>query len=134
MRCERDAVRGRSSVCTDSLTILSKEAHCCAGICASAEHFLNHPGTLPDLRRWWRKADAASVSVTEEENTMNRDQIEGNWEQLKGKAQSQWGKLTGDDLDVVQGRRKELAGKIQERYGKSREEAEREIDEWITRQ
>jgi uncharacterized protein YjbJ (UPF0337 family) len=65
---------------------------------------------------------------------MNRDQIEGNWEQLKGKAQSQWGKLTGDDLDVVQGRRKELAGKIQERYGKSREEAEREIDEWITRQ
>jgi len=30
---------------------------------------------------------------------MNWNQIEGNWEQFKGKAQSQWGKFTGDDLE-----------------------------------
>ena len=34
---------------------------------------------------------------------MNWNQIEGNWEQFKGKAQTQWGKLTGDDLDVIAG-------------------------------
>lgn len=61
---------------------------------------------------------------------MNRDQIEGNWKILKGKAKQKWGKLTDDDWDVVEGNRDELAGRIQERYGKSREEAEREVDEW----
>ncbi|SBW09412.1 putative stress response protein [uncultured Alphaproteobacteria bacterium] len=64
---------------------------------------------------------------------MNWNQIEGNWEQFKGKAQSRWGKLTGDDLDVIEGNRKELSGRIQERYGIAQEEAEREIDDWLGR-
>ena len=62
---------------------------------------------------------------------MNWNQIEGNWEQFKGKVQSQWGELTGDDLDVIAGNRKQLAGKLQERYGKAEDAAEREIDEWL---
>ncbi len=64
---------------------------------------------------------------------MNKNQIEGNWEQLKGKVQSQWGKLTNDDLDVIEGDRKQLSGRLQERYGKAQEEADREIDEWLGR-
>lgn len=62
---------------------------------------------------------------------MNWNQIEGNWTQFKGKAQEQWGKLTGDDLDVIAGNRDQLVGKLQERYGKAQEEAEREVDEWL---
>ena len=61
---------------------------------------------------------------------MNKDIIEGNWKQLKGKIKQQWGQLTDDELDEIEGSRQELSGKIQERYGKSREEADREIDEW----
>jgi uncharacterized protein YjbJ (UPF0337 family) len=61
---------------------------------------------------------------------MNWDQVEGNWKQIKGKAQRKWGVLTDDELDQIKGRRKELAGKIQKSYGKTREEAEREVDEW----
>ena len=34
---------------------------------------------------------------------MNWNQVEGNWEQFKGQAQKQWGKLTNDDLDVIKG-------------------------------
>jgi len=64
---------------------------------------------------------------------MNRNQMEGNWEQLKGKVQSQWGKLTDDDLQVIEGDRKQLSGRLQERYGKAQEEADREIDEWLGR-
>ena len=30
---------------------------------------------------------------------MNWDRIEGQWKQLKGKAQQRWGKLTDDDWD-----------------------------------
>lgn len=59
---------------------------------------------------------------------MNNDKMEGNWKEMKGKAKQKWGKLTDDDLDVVDGKREELVGKIQQRYGKSREEAEREVD------
>jgi len=64
---------------------------------------------------------------------MNRDQIEGQWKQLKGKAQQQWGKLTDDDLDRIAGKQEELEGRIQERYGKTREDAKREVDEWLSR-
>jgi uncharacterized protein YjbJ (UPF0337 family) len=62
---------------------------------------------------------------------MNWDSIKGNWRQLRGKAKAQWGKLTDDDLDVVEGRRDQLVGKIQERYGTSRDEADRQVDDWI---
>jgi len=62
---------------------------------------------------------------------MNWDRIEGNWKQFKGEAQTQWGKLTEDDLDVVEGKRTALAGKIQERYGIAKDKAEREIDDWL---
>ena len=64
---------------------------------------------------------------------MNWNQIEGNWDLFRGKVQEKWGKLTGDNLDVVAGNRKQLAGKIQERYGIAQEEVEREIDDWLTR-
>ncbi len=61
---------------------------------------------------------------------MNWDRIEGNWKQIKGKVQEQWGKLTDDDLDVAAGKREQLAGSIQNRYGIAKDEAERQVDEW----
>ena len=61
---------------------------------------------------------------------MNWNRIEGNWKQVKGKVQEQWGKLTDDDFDVVGGRREQLAGKIQERYGIAKDEAEKQIATW----
>ena len=64
---------------------------------------------------------------------MNKDTIEGNWKQLKGKVQQQWGKLTDDDYDVIAGRGTELAGRIQERYGITREEAEKQVKDWESR-
>jgi len=63
---------------------------------------------------------------------MNGDTIEGNWKQFKGQVREQWGKLTDDELDQLEGNREQLIGKIQERYGKTREEAERELDEWCS--
>lgn len=62
---------------------------------------------------------------------MNWDRIEGNWKQVVGKARAQWGKLTDDDFNVVAGRREQLAGKIQERYGVAKEDADKQINEWI---
>lgn len=64
---------------------------------------------------------------------MNWDQVQGNWKEFKGKVQQQWGDLTDDELDRIDGRQTELSGLLQKKYGKSREEAEREIDDWMAR-
>lgn len=61
---------------------------------------------------------------------MNWDRVEGNWKQFQGKARTQWGKLTDDDMDRIQGNRERLIGKVQEAYGIGKEEAERQVDEW----
>jgi uncharacterized protein YjbJ (UPF0337 family) len=68
---------------------------------------------------------------SEQERAMNRDRIEGNWKQLKGKIKQQWGRLTDDDLDVIDGKRDELAGRVQKAYGVTREEAEKQVTEWM---
>lgn len=62
---------------------------------------------------------------------MNKDTLEGQWTQIKGKAREQWGKLTDDDLDQVKGKAEQLAGRIQERYGVAKDEASRQVDRWI---
>lgn len=61
---------------------------------------------------------------------MNWDIVEGNWKQFKGNVKTQWGKLTDDHLDVIAGKRDALAGRIQEVYGISREEAEKQIEDF----
>ena len=61
---------------------------------------------------------------------MNTDRVKGTWTQVKGKLREQWGKLTDDDLDVIDGKREQLAGRIQERYGVTREEAEKQVEQW----
>lgn len=60
---------------------------------------------------------------------MNKDQIEGNWEQFKGKIKQMWGKLTDDDIALVNGNRQEFFGKVQEKYGIAKEEAEKRLKE-----
>jgi uncharacterized protein YjbJ (UPF0337 family) len=71
------------------------------------------------------------LEASRKERPMNWDRIEGNWKQFKGKARQQWAKLTDDDVEFVEGKRTELAGRIQQRYGVARDEAERQIDDWM---
>lgn len=65
---------------------------------------------------------------------MNADVLKGKWMQLKGEARRQWGKLTDDDLDQIEGNSEKMVGKLQERYGWAREDAQREVDNFLTRQ
>jgi len=60
---------------------------------------------------------------------MNWDRVSGNWKQLRGKVQQEWGKLTDDDLDRIAGRKDQLAGKLPERFDYERDQAQREVDE-----
>jgi uncharacterized protein YjbJ (UPF0337 family) len=58
------------------------------------------------------------------------DVFAGKWKQFKGNAKERWGKLTDDDLDVIEGKKDQLVGKLQERYGYTKEQAQREADEF----
>jgi uncharacterized protein YjbJ (UPF0337 family) len=64
---------------------------------------------------------------------MNWNVIEGRWGQMKGELRNHWAKLTDDDLEHVAAKKDKLVGKLQERYGMLKEEAERQIDAWISR-
>ena len=62
---------------------------------------------------------------------MNWTQIAGQWHQVAGQVKSKWGKLTDDDLATVAGKQETLVGKLQERYGILKDDAEKQVDEWI---
>ena len=62
---------------------------------------------------------------------MDWDQLSGKWKQFTGSVRERWGALTDDDLDRIAGQRDQFIGRVQERYGIAREEAEREVDEFV---
>lgn len=65
---------------------------------------------------------------------MNQDIFQGRWTQLKGKVREKWGQLTDDDFTQIAGQKDQLVGRVQERYGLAKEEAEREVSDWLNDQ
>jgi uncharacterized protein YjbJ (UPF0337 family) len=55
---------------------------------------------------------------------INREILEGNWNQLKGKLRHKWGQLTESDLAHFHGNIDELVGVIQQKTGEGREAVE----------
>lgn len=64
---------------------------------------------------------------------MNWDTIQGNWKQITGQVKEQWGKLTDDDIARISGKREQLEGLIQEKYGVGKDQAKKQIDDWMAR-
>ena len=62
---------------------------------------------------------------------MNSTQIKGNWLELKGNIQKRWGKLTDDDLTIIEGEMDELRGRIMQRYGLAKEQAQKQLDDFL---
>jgi len=59
---------------------------------------------------------------------MNKDQVEGKWDQIKGRAKKAWGELTDDDFKKAEGSIDKLYGVIQERFGDTKEAIKAKID------
>lgn len=53
---------------------------------------------------------------------MNKLQIKGNWNIIKGKLKQQYADITDDDLTYVEGKEDELLGRIQKKTGETKEE------------
>lgn len=61
---------------------------------------------------------------------MNINEIKGKLNELKGNFKTKWGELTDDDWKVIGGNKDKLKGILQQKYGRSKEQAQREVDEY----
>jgi uncharacterized protein YjbJ (UPF0337 family) len=101
-----------------------------------ASRLLLHLDEIPEARSSLRNGITRATSGsprTRRENVMNATSLKGMWNQIKGEAKIQWGRLTDDDLDQIEGNADKLMGKIQERYGYARDRAEREVNQFWSR-
>jgi uncharacterized protein YjbJ (UPF0337 family) len=62
---------------------------------------------------------------------MNQEILKGKWLHVKGDVRGWWGRMTEDDVDQIQGDAERFVGKLQERYGYGREQAERELNDFL---
>ena len=53
---------------------------------------------------------------------MDKAEIKGKWNEIKGKIKQAHGNLTDDDLRYEEGKDDELYGRLQQKLGKTREE------------
>lgn len=58
---------------------------------------------------------------------MDRLELKGTWNELKGKVKQAHGDLTDDDLRYEEGKDDELLGRLQQKLGKTREE----VIDWL---
>ncbi len=63
---------------------------------------------------------------------MNEDILKGQWSQLAGRVRQEWGRFTNDDVARINGDREILLGRLQELYGRTREEAEEELEQFLS--
>ena len=62
---------------------------------------------------------------------MNKEILKGKWLQTKGDVRNWWGRLTDEDVDQIQGDTEKFIGKLQEHYGFAREQAEKEVEDFL---
>jgi len=64
---------------------------------------------------------------------INSQELQGQWNQLRGEVKQKWGQLTDDDLQIQGGNVDQLVGRIQQKTGEGRESIERYLTELTSR-
>jgi len=65
---------------------------------------------------------------------MNWSNIETGWNQYKVDAKTQWSKLSDQQIEGTLGKREQLSISVQQAYALSKDETERQISDWQSRQ
>ncbi|MEN6669058.1 CsbD family protein [Psychrobacter sp. B38] len=87
--------------------------------------------TMDDQYKDNQRMDDTNMTNNNMNDTgMNSQTLKGEWNQMKGAVKQKWADLTDDDMTHIEGDRDKLVGRVQERYGHSREDAERDVDDW----
>ena len=64
---------------------------------------------------------------------INAQELQGQWNKLRGQVKEKWGQLTDDDLQIQGGNIDQLVGRIQQKTGEGREAIERYLNELSSR-
>ena len=62
---------------------------------------------------------------------INKNIATGNWNELKGRIRSAWGKLTDDEIESAKGDATAMAGLIQKKYGSMQEDGRKKLNDWF---
>jgi len=62
---------------------------------------------------------------------MEKTELKGMWDRIRGVVMELGGELTGDGRVFCAGQREEIIGKLEEYYGMSRDEAMREVERFF---
>lgn len=65
---------------------------------------------------------------------MNSNEIKGKFNELKGNFKQKWGELTDDDWKQIGGSKDKLLGLLQQKYGRTKEQAQKEFDDYWNEQ
>ncbi len=65
---------------------------------------------------------------------MNWSTIENGWQSYKAGAKQRWSKLSDQQIDDTMGKREQLATHVQQAYTLSKDEADRQISDWQSKQ
>jgi uncharacterized protein YjbJ (UPF0337 family) len=69
-----------------------------------------------------------------EGSIMNWSNIETGWNDFKANAKQQWSKLSDQQINDTLGKREQLSASVQQAYALSKDEAERQISDWQSKQ
>ena len=64
---------------------------------------------------------------------MNLDRLQGIWQQFGGRMQEHWGALIDDPAAAAAGRRGRLAGRVLEQRGIYKQQAARQLEQFLVR-
>ncbi len=62
---------------------------------------------------------------------MNKLELKGKWNEVKGNLKQKYGQLTDNDLAFAEGKEEELLGRLQKKTGKNKEELIDEINNML---
>lgn len=63
---------------------------------------------------------------------INAQEVQGQWDTLRGKVKEKWGHLTDDDLKIVGGNVDQVIGRIQQKTGEGRQSIEKFLNESLS--
>ena len=62
---------------------------------------------------------------------MNEDILKGKWQEMRGRVQERWGKLTDNDVGEIEGKGQKLLGLLRKKYGDIKDKAELEYKDGV---
>ena len=65
---------------------------------------------------------------------MNWSDLKSRWDDYKPSAKQRWSKLTDEQITGTLGKREHLSSRVQEAYAVTKEDAERQISDWQSKQ